>query len=171
MATIKTLSGLVIIIIVAGFLFIYSGIYNIAANDPHWKFTYLILTTTKERSISMRQNDNVAPHDIGADERYKRGARHYASKCEMCHLGPDINPTHLHQGLYPSPPKLAEMDLHHTHGYLFWTVKNGVKMTGMPAWEGTLTDDEIWDMVAFLVRLPYLTPQQYLQLTSSEHPS
>jgi mono/diheme cytochrome c family protein len=43
----------------------------------------------------------------------------------------------------------------------FWVVKHGVKMTGMPAWGVTHDDELLWDVVAFVRKLPELTPEQY----------
>ena len=43
----------------------------------------------------------------------------------------------------------------------FWIVKHGVKMTGMPAWGVTHDDELLWDVVAFVRKLPELTPEQY----------
>ena len=51
---------------------------------------------------------------------------------------------------------------------LFWIVKNGIRMTGMPAWHEIYTDDEIWDIVAFLKRLPAMSPEQYQDLQKEE---
>lgn len=49
----------------------------------------------------------------------------------------------------------------------FWTIKHGVKMTAMPAWGRTHSDPLIWDLVAFLRRLPALSPAEYEALTKS----
>jgi mono/diheme cytochrome c family protein len=49
---------------------------------------------------------------------------------------------------------------------LYWVVKNGIKMTGMPAWEFRMSDAEIWSVVAFLKALPLLSPRSYAQLAA-----
>ena len=66
----------------------------------------------------------------------------------------------LSQRLYPQAPQLAEAsDL--TPAQQFWIIKHGVKLTAMPAWGKTHDDELIWDMVAFLQRLPKLSAKQY----------
>ena len=49
----------------------------------------------------------------------------------------------------------------------FWVVKHGLKMTGMPAWGVTHDDELLWDVVAFLRKLPELSADQYRALVES----
>ncbi len=51
---------------------------------------------------------------------------------------------------------------------LFWIVKHGIKMTGMPAFGKTHTDNQVWDMVAFLEQLPSVTPEQYVHMMEEQ---
>ena len=53
-------------------------------------------------------------------------------------------------GLMPPPANLAYTAREWTPAELFWVVKNGIKMTGMPAWEYRLADDDLWAIVAYL---------------------
>lgn len=66
----------------------------------------------------------------------------------------------ISQGLYPRAP-----DFRHGTGLkpqqAFWVIKHGIKMTGMAAWGVTHSDDLIWDMVAFLGKLPSLSASEY----------
>jgi cytochrome c553 len=50
---------------------------------------------------------------------------------------------------------------------LFWIVKHGFKYTGMPAWPAQNRDDEVWAMVAFLLRLPDLSAEDFVRLSRS----
>ena len=68
------------------------------------------------------------------------------------------------KGLYPTPPDLALAARRYTAAELFWIIKNGIKMTGMPAWSDH-SDEEIWATVAFLQKLGNgMTEQQYGEL-------
>src|SRR3546814_15521897 len=49
----------------------------------------------------------------------------------------------------------------------FWIIKHGIKMTAMPAWGKTHPDPLIWDMVAFVRKLPGMSPTEYKQLVAS----
>jgi mono/diheme cytochrome c family protein len=67
------------------------------------------------------------------------------------------------KGLRPRAPDLAQAARNWDSGSLFWIVKNGIKMTGMPAFGPTHDDQTIWNIVAFVSRLPDITPEQYRQ--------
>jgi len=88
----------------------------------------------------------------------------YAALCVACHLAPGVTKSDIRTGLYPHPPNLAQED---TRGAqrAFWTIKHGIKMSAMPAWGKTLDDTAIWDLVAFLQKLPALSPAAYGRLT------
>jgi hypothetical protein len=49
----------------------------------------------------------------------------------------------------------------------FWVIKHGIKATGMPAWGVTHSDDMLWDVVAFLRKLPDLSPAEYQALVEN----
>lgn len=67
------------------------------------------------------------------------------------------------QGLYPQPPDLAKTAPLYSEGELFWILKHGIKMTGMPAWADH-SDEELWATVAFLKKLPGMSEQDYARL-------
>ena len=68
-------------------------------------------------------------------------------------------------GLYPQPPDLALTAQAYTDGELFWILKHGIKMTGMPAWTDH-SDKELWTTVAFVRKLPGMTPEDYTKLVT-----
>lgn len=157
---------LLIVVLIIGILsFVYSGVYNVAADRPHLAVTDWLLQTVRTRSVALRAGDVSAPADIGSAERIKRGAALYGSMCQMCHLAPGMEPTAIHLGLNPKPPVLTEEIAGAAPERLFWIVKHGIKMTGMPAWGETHTDQELWDVVAFLNELPGMAADKYQELT------
>ena len=48
----------------------------------------------------------------------------------------------------------------------FWVIKNGIKLTGMPAWGASHTDDDIWALVAFINQLDEMSADEYLEITA-----
>jgi hypothetical protein len=74
--------------------------------------------------------------------------------------------TEISRGLYPRAPELRRKSKL-TPAEQFWVVKHGLKMTGMPAWGVTHNDELLWDVVAFLQKLPELTADQYQTLVKS----
>jgi mono/diheme cytochrome c family protein len=158
--------GALLAIVAAGALAIYAGVYNFAADIPHTQPVYWLLETARERSIAVRAADVVVPGDLGDPKRIASGAGQYAEMCAGCHLAPGMKRTEISRGLYPRAPELRR-GRHSTPAEDFWVVKHGVKMTGMPAWGVTHNDEILWDVVAFLRKLPELTPDQYQTLVKS----
>jgi mono/diheme cytochrome c family protein len=139
---------------------IYAGVYNIGADVRHTKVVYWIITQLRDRSIAVRAQDLSPPPDLMSQNRITAGAGLYASNCTGCHLSPDMDGTAISQGLYPTPPQFAGK-LDHSAKQEFWMIKHGVKLTAMPAWGRTHSDDQMWDLVAFVQTLPSLSPDQY----------
>lgn len=101
----------------------------------------------------------VPPLDDPAMAR--RAAGHYEMACALCHGSPAAPPARLAQDLRPAPPPLARADRWRPPARLFRTVKHGIARSAMPGWPVQTRDDEVWDMVAFLRRLPELSAEDY----------
>src|SRR6187551_1507586 len=158
--------GTLVVLVGAVVVSIYAGLYNIAADVPHTQPVYWLRDTIRHRSVVTRARDIVVPNDLDDANRISKGAGQYAEMCSGCHLAPGMKRTEISQGLYPRAPELRrKTDL--TPAEQFWIVKHGVKMTGMPAWGVTHDDDLLWDVVAFVRKLPELTPEQYESLVKN----
>lgn len=155
---------LVVIAAIAG-AFVYTGIYNIGADAPHSRLVYGLLQELREKAIARGSRDIRVPGDLNDPKRVVAGAGLYQEMCTGCHLGPGIEPSEMSQGLYPSAPDLAHTDL--SRAEQFWTIKHGIKLTAMPAWGKTHSDELMWDMVAFIQKLPKLSPEQYKKIVAS----
>jgi mono/diheme cytochrome c family protein len=155
-----TLIVLLIVLVLAAAAFIYSGISNIGADAPHSGVVYEALETLRDKSIDRHAEKVAVPNDLNDPERISAGAGLYGEMCTGCHLGPGLEKSELSQGLYPSAPELAEGD-DLSPAEQFWVIKHGVKLTAMPAWGKTHSDDLIWDMVAFVRQMPKMSPAQY----------
>lgn len=150
------------VLVVGAAIFVWSGIYNIGADNPHWSATHAAIETLRERSIEARLDD-IQPPNLDDPRRIQRGTLSYSAMCTGCHLSPGSDDTEIRPGLYPMPPNLSKEETHDPRR-TFWIIKHGIKLTAMPAWGKTHTDEQIWDMVAFLQKLPGMTPAQYEQL-------
>ena len=155
--------------------YIYLGLYDIGADTPHSEPVYETLETLRERSIAVRAAGiEVPPLDDPA--LIAEGAEHYSAMCSGCHLAPGIENTEIRAGLYPQPPNLAQhehgeshadMDMQTAAARQFWIIKHGIKLTAMPAWGTTHSDEAIWGLVAFLQKLPELSAQDYKSISTS----
>jgi mono/diheme cytochrome c family protein len=159
-------AGALLVLVGAAAVGIYAGLYNIAADVPHTQPVYWLLETVRDRSIAARARNTIVPNDLDDSNRISRGAGQYAEMCSGCHLAPGMKRTEISRGPYPRAPELRrKTDL--TPAEQFWVVKHGVKMTGMPAWGITHDDELLWDVVAFVRKLPELTPEQYETLVEN----
>lgn len=148
---------------VAALAFVYSGMFNVAADEPHWDVTVRVMAAVRDRSVAVRAAQLTAPN-LADPELIALGAEHYSAMCAGCHLAPGMAETELNRGLYPKPPDLSQ-HADHSPAESFWIIKHGLKMSGMPAWGVTHDDDSIWGMVAFLQKLPTLDLAGYVALT------
>jgi mono/diheme cytochrome c family protein len=150
------------LIVLAGAAVIWSGVYNVAADSPHWGVTFWLLDQARENSIETHSSGIVAP-PLQGEKLVDRGFLHYNETCRLCHGGPGLKPLEFTQGLYPKPPLFPSQEVQKelSDGEVYWIVKHGLKMTAMPAFGVTHTDEELWAIVAFLRRLPTLSPQEY----------
>ncbi|ODT93881.1 MAG: DUF4440 domain-containing protein [Rhodanobacter sp. SCN 67-45] len=147
--------------------FVYSGLYNIGADDHHTKPVFAVLQTLRERSIHVRSEDLTVP-DLNDPQLILKGAGQYAAMCTQCHLKPGMKDSELRPGLYPQPPNLSQTRVDPKDA--FWIIKHGIKMSAMPAWGGSHDDPTIWSMVAFLQKLPDMTPAQYKDIVAKAPP-
>ena len=153
---------------------IHSGVYNMAATEKHWTITEKIIEWVRVRSIAARAGDLETP-PLDDSSILLTGAGHYDAMCTDCHLTPDQEPTELASGLYPQAPVFyqrtpitdEENKLDQLKEY-FWVIKNGLKMTAMPAWGFNHDNETIWAMAAFVQKLGGMTSEQYIELTSAE---
>lgn len=159
-------AGALLVLLGGAAVGIYAGLYNIAADVPHTQPVYWLFETVRDSSIAARARNIIVPNDLEDSNRISRGAGQYAEMCSGCHLAPGMKRTEISRGLYPRAPELRrKTEL--TPAEQFWIVKHGVKMTGMPAWGVTHEDELLWDVVAFVRKLPELTSEQYETLVKN----
>ena len=146
-----------------GSLAVVSGIVPIAASSGHWAITASFLHFAMRRSVATHSLGREVP-SLDAPWLAQKGAAHYEAACRSCHGSPDHPRPVMAQHMTPRPPDLATAVPEWESAELFYIVKHGVKLTGMPAWPAPQRDDEVWAMVAFLRRLPGLDADGYRQL-------
>ena len=152
---------------IAAALFVWSGIYNVAATEQHTAAIYAMLEAATQQSVARRARTIERPALLHAADALARGLPLYRMHCVQCHGAPGVAPQPFALGLMPAPANLALKARTADAAQLFWTIKYGLKMTGMPAWEFRLNDNDIWMLVAFLNRLPTLTPEEYRVLAAA----
>jgi len=169
MQLLKSILIVLVVVGAAGLGFIYSGVYPIGADDHHTRVVHWALETLREQSIARSSRDIQVP-PLDDPGLLLSGGADYNEMCARCHLKPGKSESDFSLGLYPSPPNLTVADEDGNGDDLaaerFWIIKHGIKASGMPAWGATHSDERIWAMVAFLSRLPDMTPLQYQIVTA-----
>jgi len=143
-------------------LFVKSGIYNVGAAAPHTRFTEWLTHETMIHSVRSHAANVDAPERF-APNQVRAGFCEYETHCVACHGAAGVARGRWASGLEPAPPYLLDIDQRFTRPQLFWIVKNGIKMTGMPSWREQMSDPEIWNVVAWLQVSAKLPPQTYVQ--------
>jgi mono/diheme cytochrome c family protein len=150
-----------------GLAVIETGAFDARASTPHDPLTAWATHTTMIHSVEHGAASVRPPARFGGDE-VREGFRLYDRDCVGCHGAPGLARDGWANGLNPSPPYLVDAPRHWTRAQLYWVVRNGVKMTAMPAWSTVHTDPELWDLVAFLEAQPYLSSAQYQRMRLAE---
>lgn len=154
------IGALVVAGVVGGLIFMYSGVFNVAATVVDSSLLNWALVTVREASIGLHAREVPAPETGMVTDR-DAGFALYRESCVMCHTPIGRTPRPMAVGFNPQAPGFGADadDMGDTE--LFWVTKNGIRFTGMPAWGPSLTDKEIWDITAFVMTMPEMTAAEY----------
>ncbi len=161
------IGALAIIIAVAAGVYFFGGFYSVAATQPDPGIVAWALQTVRNASISRHATD-TPPAAMDAPATIQAGARAFAARgCTTCHGGPGVMWAKFSEGLRPDPPDLKEIVGDLTPAQIFWVVKNGINMTGMPSFAtAEVPDQEIWAIAAFAKKLPDISETDYKAWTA-----
>lgn len=145
-----------------------SGRMPVATSEPplpmERKFTSLAL-----HAVVGKEAPQTVP--IQADEgAYLAGAEVYRNNCAVCHGVPGGQETGIAKGEFPHPPQLFETDEMVTDdppGVTFWKAKHGIRLTGMPGFEKSLSDTQLWDLSVLLANADKIPPAVRQALTAT----
>jgi len=117
--------------------------------------------TNMESALFWRAKDKTIPNDAKAAD----GLAHYRSSCIVCHGAPDISADGWATHMRPEPPELWDPETQSMNdGDIYYIVRNGLRMTGMPAFGADHSEHDIWNIVAFVRHLNQLTEEDKQQL-------
>jgi len=158
---------LAVIVVVADAVFFFGGFYNVAATEPDLGVVAWALEYVREVSINRHATDQP-PAAMENPATIRAGARAYASRgCTNCHGGPGVMWAKFSEGLRPDPPDLKDVAKERTSAQIFWVIRNGIKMTGMPGFSLIeAPDEEIWTIAAFVKKLPDVSDEDYKAWTA-----
>jgi mono/diheme cytochrome c family protein len=146
---------------------IWFGYFNVTASTPHPPLIAWATHMTMQKAVR-RDAAAMPPPPRFTAANVRRGFALYDSHCAVCHGGPGVARAPWISGMTPGPPFLLDTARQWTPNQLYRIVRHGVRMTGMPAWDQTLTRADVWDVVAFLEALPDYTAADYARARAAE---
>jgi mono/diheme cytochrome c family protein len=162
MRILATIGTLGIIGAIGALVYFFGGFYSVAGTQEDPAIVHWALVQVRTASVNRHAQD-PAPANLNDAARVQAGARGFAENgCANCHGAPGVSWAKFSEGLHPEPPGLKDVVNDRTPSQLFWVIKNGINMTGMPSFAlAGAKDDEIWSMVAFLKKLPDVSDDDY----------
>jgi mono/diheme cytochrome c family protein len=151
----------------AGALVLKAGWYHIGATNQHFPLVHSVLEQGMRDSVRHHARAVVVPA-LTSPQQIRRGAALYRDNCAHCHGGPGFAQSDWGKSMQPVPGPLVDATRRWETRELYWITRNGIKMSGMPAWEYHLADDDLWAVIAFVRQLPALTPKAYREITARE---
>ena len=147
-----------------------------ASRMVHRGFSTRVEPGAVESSLAMTMRDMAIPSRYKAmknpvavtPEVIHDGMAHWTDHCATCHANNGSGDTMYGKAMYPRPPDMRQKDTQEmSDGELYYTIKNGVRLSGMPAF-GDPGDDDVdsWKLVAFIRHLPQLIPAEETEMQS-----
>ena len=150
-------------IVAAGILMVRRGF---SAREEPSTLEAAVARTIRHLAIpaEARHAVNLAP---ATSEVIDSARAHFADHCAGCHGNDGKGQTEMGRNLYPKTPDMTALATQSlTDGEIFWIIKNGVRLTGMPAWgdDSPGSDRASWELVRFIRHLPQITPDELEQM-------
>ena len=148
-------------------IFFFGGYYSVAGTQADLAPVKWALVRVRSASIDRHAIDQPSIK-LDDPEVVKAGARAFAELgCANCHGAPGVKWAKFSEGLHPEPPDLAEVGKDLPPAQIFWVVKNGINMTGMPSFGPLGADDQkIWQVAAFVRKLSIVSADDYKAWTA-----
>jgi len=162
------IGAIAIVVAASAAMFFFGGFFNIAANEEDPALVSWALIKVRMASIDRHAHD-ISPVKLDDPDVIHAGARAFASRgCANCHGAPGVNWQKFSEGLQPDPPDLKDVVKERRPAQLFWVVKHGIKMTGMPSFGAIgAEDNEVWSIVAFIRTLPTVSEADFKSWTAT----
>ena len=161
----------------AVYLYLGSGAAPVATSDGVMPFEAQLSSLALHARLR-REEPKTAP--IKADEAaYLAAAKVYRKDCALCHGLPDQPPPAIAKGMFPDPPPMFALYegrlgqykgrigiANDPPGEIFWKTRNGIRLSGMPAFRATLSDEQLWQVSLLLADADKLPPAVHAALAA-----
>jgi thiosulfate dehydrogenase len=148
----------ILILVAGGYWFVTSGGVSLATTAQPLPMETKVAHMALRASIGKAANDKD-PLPLN-DENMIAGAETYKQNCAVCHGTPQQPRTMLSKGMFPPPPQLlekADMVVDDPEGETYWKVRHGIRLSGMPGFDSTLSDTQRWQVTMLLAHADKLS--------------
>lgn len=146
--------------LIGGYFLVRSGLIPANADAEPGRLETWIADTSLDATLSREAPTGQNPVEL-TEQNLTNGVHLFAQNCAVCHgsaKGP-ASPSPIAKGLYQKPPQFATDGVEEDpEGVSFWKIKHGIRLTGMPSFGYSLSDQEIWTLALFLKHMDKLPP-------------
>ena len=172
MRLLAAIGVLAIVIAIPATVYFFGGFYSVAGTQDDPAIVKWALVKVRNASIAKHATDNP-PRNLNDPATVQAGARQFLERgCAYCHGAPGVDWAKFSEGMHPDPPDLKEVAEVRSPQELFWIVKNGINMTGMPSFGSIgVGDEDIWKIAAFVKQLPHVAEADFKSWTAGAAPA
>lgn len=135
-----------------GYIFVRFGGVPVATKGPPLPFEKALVRMALHAAMDREAG---VPSPVSADEsNLTAGAHIYQAQCAVCHGQLGRPESAIAKGMFPRPPQLLPPKKGVTDdpiGEIYWKVKNGIRLTGMPGFSESLSETEMWQVSLVLL--------------------
>ena len=144
------IAGCIVLPVIA-ILYLRFGYVPVAVDGPVIPFEELLAGTAVQARIARE-----APTKAGlpaSEENLVAGAKIYREHCVDCHGLPGGTPSAASKGMYPPPPQFFDQKTFGNEqvGQDYWIIANGIRLTGMPGYKPSLSEEQLWQVAQFVI--------------------
>ncbi len=158
----------ILVLPVAAWIYLKLGYAPVATSAPPLPFEkYLAQTALHARVFKEAPAQNPVAM---SDEKYLAAARLSREHCAVCHGLPDQGKTSVAAGMFPKPPQLfhGKGVTDDPAGESYWKIRNGIRLSGMPGYQDSLSDEQMWEIAALLANADKLPAPVQTELRSQD---
>jgi thiosulfate dehydrogenase len=161
-----------VVLVVGAICYTRLGFVDVRADQPPSKMERWFLGGASDAAVD-RNAPNVQNPVSATEENVVAGAQLYMNHCAGCHGTPSNPNSPFAHSFNPPVPRFFVHAPDMPENQNFYIAKYGLRFTGMPAWDKTLSDQQIWQIVTFLSNIPKLPPaaKKVLEPVSAPPPS
>lgn len=149
--------------------FFAGGFYDITAVQQHPGWVFRAIGVGRDMLVALEADADEVPADF-APVADARNVALYRKHCTQCHGAPGVAPEEFALGMMPVPSNLVAAGRERPPEEIYWFIRYGLKMSGMPAWSMRMSEADMWRITALVEAFPTLSPAAYAELVETGPP-